>query len=232
MKAMIAALAALATLGGCTAIGDVRDPAVRRLTWFSYVSGDDMQCETGLDRVRLIHNAIWDEDVRVVEAVETPGSGYRVTELRLRAPNWAAVAIDPAAPELPWRGEQRTGTWGAAEMARLDSALAADGAFAPLARPVELEGQGFFWTGTGCRNGARWFHAWAYPGAAYDALRFPAVLAPLTPSGEAFAPAHPVVQAYPNQNPEAPRDFRMKAEADGVAGRLDLPHPPLGRFLP
>lgn len=232
MRGTIAAIAALAVLGGCAATGDVRDPAVRRLTWFSYVSGDDMQCETGLDRVRLVHNAIWDEDVRVIDAVETPGAGVSVTELRFRDPNWAEVLIDPAKPALPWRGEERSATWTPEQTVRLDAALAADGAFTRLAEAVELDGQGFFWTGAGCRGGKKWFHAWAYPGAAYAALGFPAVLAPLTPSGEAFVAAHPVVEAYPADDRNASREFRFKAEADGVANRPTLPRPPLNRFLP
>lgn len=232
MKGLIAGIAALATLAGCTATGDVRDPAVRRLTWFSYVSGDDMQCGTGVERLRLVHNAIWDEDVRVVDVVETPGAGYAVTELRFRDPNWAEVTIDLSNPSLPWRGETRTVTWSAAEMAKVRSAVAADGGFARLEAPVELDGQGFFWTVAACTDGARRFHAWAYPGAAYEALGFPKVLAPLTPSGEAFVAAHPIVHPYPDQNPETPRDFRLKAEADGVSGRLGLPRPPGNRFLP
>lgn len=232
MKGSIAAVAALAVLAGCTATGEVRDPAVRRLTWFSYVSGDDMQCETGLERLRLVQNAIWDEDVRVIDVVETPGAGYAVRELRFRNPDWSEVSVDLANPSLPWRGEEKTGTWSAAEMQRVSGAVAADGGYARLDKPVELEGQGFFWTLAACKDGAKAFHAWAYPSEAYAKLGFPAVVAPLTPSREPFAQAHPKVEDYPNQNRKALRDFGLKAEADGVSGRFGLAAPPLNRFLP
>ncbi len=225
-------LAALAALMGCTATGDVRDPAVRRLTWFSYVSGDDMQCELGLARLRLIHNAVWGENVRAIDVTETPGVGYAVREVRYAEPNWSEIEIGPGAKDWPWRGKTTERTWSAAEYAKVEAALAADGAFAPLAAPVALESRGFFWTAAGCKDGKRWFHAWAYPGAAYAALGFPAVLAPLSPSGEAFAAAHPDDRTYPEQTPKSVDDFVMKATANGVDGRLGLPRPPGNRFLP
>ncbi len=227
------ALVLLTAMGaGCAPTGDVQDPAVRRLTWFSYISGDDMQCETGIDRMRLVQNAIWDEDVRVVEATEVPGADAEVRENRLLRLDLTDIRIDMDAPRAPWRGDVREGRWTKAQYGAVVDALKADGAFAPLDRSVTLKGQGFFWTGTGCVGGKRWFHAWAYPSAAYDALTFPKVLAALVPSGQAFAVAHPVEQSYPEQNRKASRDFEMTATSTGISGRLDLPRPPLNRFLP
>jgi len=227
------AAAVLALVGtGCTPTGDVQDPAVRRLTWFSYLSGDDMQCETGIDRVRLVHNAIWDEDVRVIEATEVPGAGYKVKENLLLRIDWTDIRFDPEAPRAPWRGDVREGEWSQAQYATLMDALKADDAFVPLAQPLALKGQGFFWTGVGCANGKRWFHAWSYPSTAYEALTFPKVLEGLVPSGTAFASAHPEDKSYPDQNPKHPRDFEMTATSTGISGRLGLARPPLNRFLP
>lgn len=226
-----AGLAAL-LVAGCAPTGDVQDPAVRRLTWFSYISGDDMQCETGIDRIRLVHNAIWDEDVRVVEATEVPGAGVDVKENLLLRIDWTDIRLDLEAPRAPWRGDVREGRWTDAQYASVVEALKADGAFEPLAQPVTLAGQGFFWTGAGCVAGQRWFHAWAYPSAAYETLAFPKVVAGLVPSGKAFAQAHPIDQSYPEQNRDASRGFEMTATATGVSGRLQMPRPPLNRFLP
>ncbi len=229
----VGAAVLLAAIGtACAPTGDVQDPAVRRLTWFSYISGDDMQCETGIDRMRLVHNAIWDEDVRVVEATEVPGADAKVSENLLLRIDWTDIRIDPEALRAPWRGEVREGAWSKAQYAAVVDALKVDGAFTPLAQPLALKGQGFFWTGAGCVDGKRWFHAWAYPSAAYDALTFPKVLEGLVPSGKAFAVAHPIDQPYPEQNPKASRDFTMNATSTGISGRLGLPRPPLNRFLP
>ncbi|WP_337996950.1 hypothetical protein [Oleispirillum naphthae] len=202
-RAALAVCAAGALLSGCAATGDVADPAVRRLTWFSFISGDDLHaaCAPGTTSLRLAHNAVWDEDVRVIEA------GL-----------------------LPWRGERFAARWTAEQAEAVTAALAADGAFTPLAAPVRLSGQGFFWTGAGCLDGKPWFHAWAAPGAAYDALRFPA--AALLPSGRAFAAPRPQDQTYPEQNRKESRAFFLTATADGVSGRADLPPPPFSRFLP
>ncbi|MGE4527063.1 MAG: hypothetical protein AB7D00_01740 [Rhodospirillaceae bacterium] len=233
-RAALAGLAAGALLSGCAATGDVADPVVRRLTWFSFLSGDDLHaaCAPGSTSLRLVHNAVWDEDVRVIEAAGPATGEMTVSEQLYLGVDWSGVALGGEAGLLPWRGERFATRWTADQAAAVKTALAADGAFAPLAAPVRLAGQGFFWTGSGCLDGKPWFHAWAAPGAAYDALSFPAVLAPLLPAGRAFAAPRPQEETCPEQNRKAARAFFLTADADGVSGRADLPPPPFARFLP
>src|SRR4051812_9607683 len=54
---------------------NVDQPIVRSLNWFSYVGGDDIRaaCRTGeRSRVRLVYNALWEEQVRTYELFLQP----------------------------------------------------------------------------------------------------------------------------------------------------------------
>lgn len=233
-RAAVTALAAGVLLSACTATGDVSDPAVRRLTWFSFLSGDDLHaaCAPGTTSLRLVHNAVWDEDVRVIEATGPTGGAMTVSEQLYLGIDWTHATIAGEAGLLPWRGERFAAQWTAEQAKAVTAALAADGAFTPLSAPLRLTGQGFFWTGAGCVDGKPWFHAWAAPGAAYDALTFPAAVAPLLTSGRAFAAPRPAEETYPEQNRKQSRAFFFTVAADGVSGRANLPPPPFSRFLP
>jgi len=233
-RAARAAVAALALLSGCTATGDVSDPAVRRLTWFSFLSGDDLHaaCAPGETALRLVHNAVWDEDVRVIEASGPAAGPMAVNEQLFLRIDWSDVSLGGEEGLLPWRGQRFAAQWTAPQARAVTDALAADGAFAPMDAPLRLAGQGFFWTGTGCLDGKPWFHAWAAPSAAYDGLRFPAAVAPLLTSGRAFAVPRPEEETYPKRSQHEDRSFFLTATAEGVAGRMTLPPPPLSRFLP
>jgi hypothetical protein len=221
-------------LAGCAATGEVDDPVVRRVTWFSFLSGDDLRaaCVSGRTDLRLVHNAIWDEDVRVIEAKSDGQGGMAVREQLFLRVDWSSLSIDLSNPRAPWHGETVGGAWTATQAAGVVAALEADRAFVPLEKPLQLAGQGFFWTGAGCRDGRFWFHAWGYPSAEYEALVFPNVVQRLLPSKGVFAEAYDVTPAYPDRRPHQDRSFFLTAEAGGIAGRLDLPAPPVSGFLP
>jgi len=234
IRATRAAFAALALLCGCTATGRVDDPVVRRLTWFSFLSGDDLHaaCTPGRTALRLVHNAVWNEDVRVIEASGPAHGPMTVQERLFLRIDWSDITIGGKEGLLPWHGRGFSSAWTADEAAAVTAALSADGAFSPLATPVRLAGQGFFWTGTGCLDGKPWFHTWAAPSAAYDGLRFPVAVAPLLPSGRAFAQPRPDAETYPDYDPKKDDTFFLTATADGIAGRAGLPPPPFSWVLP
>src|SRR5437762_456402 len=53
----------------------VEQPIVRSFNWFSYVGGDDIRAacgKDGRDRLRLVYNAIYDEQVRTYEIFLQP----------------------------------------------------------------------------------------------------------------------------------------------------------------
>ena len=53
----------------------VEQPIVRSLNWFSYVAGDDIRAACrpgGRNRIRLVYNALWEEQVRTYEIFLQP----------------------------------------------------------------------------------------------------------------------------------------------------------------
>ena len=54
---------------------NVDQPIVRSFNWFAYVGGDDIRAACrpgGRNRVRLIYNALWEEQVRTYEIFLQP----------------------------------------------------------------------------------------------------------------------------------------------------------------
>jgi hypothetical protein len=54
---------------------NVDQPIVRSLNWFSYVASDDIRAACrpgGRDRLRLVYNALWEEQVRTYELFLQP----------------------------------------------------------------------------------------------------------------------------------------------------------------
>src|SRR6185369_3989227 len=80
MKVTFAAVFALALAAVSTASAQrpdrkVEEPIVRTFNWFSYAGGDDIRsaCESGgRNRVRLVYNAVWEEQVRAYEVFLQP----------------------------------------------------------------------------------------------------------------------------------------------------------------
>ena len=77
MKRVFAAAFALILLTSSTAFAQRADrnvdmPIIRSFHWFDYVGGDDIRQACGKDgrnRLRLVYNAIYDEQVRAYEPV-------------------------------------------------------------------------------------------------------------------------------------------------------------------
>src|SRR5689334_8870610 len=61
---------------------NVEQPVVRSLSWFSYVAADDIRadCRPGSrDRMRLVYNALWEEQVRTYELFLQPDGSAALT---------------------------------------------------------------------------------------------------------------------------------------------------------
>ncbi len=217
---------AVGILAGCSSTGSVDNPVVRRLSWFSFISGDDLRdaCQVGETNIRLTNNANYREDVRVL-AIHRDGQGqWQLDEDVMQAVNWANIVLDPNKLHLPWQPEKFSAKLTDEQADAVVQALTQDQAFVPLVGRVPLNSRSYFWTGAGCMNGQPWFHAWAYPSAAYANLTFPAVLEELQPSGRPFAPAQ-VEDDYPSDDRNYREFFVTYATAEGVAGRGGLSMP-------
>src|ERR1700751_6126832 len=67
-----------AGLAACSYRGDIDNPVVRKVSWFSYLDGTDIRaaCTEGAqDRYRLVYNVRYEEQLRSYEVVADGGGG-------------------------------------------------------------------------------------------------------------------------------------------------------------
>src|SRR5262249_48173552 len=97
-------------LAACTYRGDIDNPIVSGLSWFSYLDGTDIRtaCAGGApDRYRLVYNGRYEEQVRSYDiSADGAGGAYLVA----RARGTANVADIPRNKLLaPWRLHRSVG---------------------------------------------------------------------------------------------------------------------------
>jgi hypothetical protein len=185
--------------------GDVNNPFLRKFEWLSYLGGDDIRAACGpaaVDRVRLIYNGNWKEQVRIYELGTKDPSQL---DQRVIGPG-NLFSIDATDFLAPWRGTTASATLTPAERDRLWQALAASGAYSSPSTTLTLPSDAFYWVVASCRSGAFHLTAWLYPSPRFEHATFPAVLAAFDRTGMAFNPPRPwtEVKAAPLGTAENP----------------------------
>lgn len=175
-------LTALSALASCTwRGGDIGDPLERKTHWFSFVAGDDIRatCAAGTpDRVRLVYNAVYDEQLRI----------YELDALRrllvIRAVNQGSAArLSADDPLAPWRAVEAKVQLDQGAYDGLVQSFAQGGMFAAPPVGLELPSRSYYWTAATCKDGRFGFTAWKYPSAAFAAMGFDARLFALDTTG-------------------------------------------------
>lgn len=176
-------LATLVTglLAGCTTDGEIDNPAQRRATWFSFLSGDDIaaECEaSGRERYRLTYIADREIQVRVydIDADVTPTPQLRTRVLQVAASEWFPVPLfeDPSRPFRPY--DFVTSLSDDDLNAVREDLLKAGWSTEPPPIGRKIASHSYAWLVAGCRDGAFSFQVWEYPDAEFANLTFPDVL--------------------------------------------------------
>lgn len=207
-RAMILGLLFLAA---CATDGDVSNPILRKLSWFSYLQGDDLRAACGPvspGRYRLIYNANYTEQVRIYDLSTAPPG--HMTQRVVDGGHLASWTLGE--PFAPWSGQTAEVETSPAQMRGLVAALAAAGGFGRPAEGLELESDSFFWTLAACHDGRYHFTAWpqtAPPG-------FVASLQAVDATGVPFNPPRAV--APPLRSTEPRLAFRLRVGANGLWG--------------
>jgi hypothetical protein len=158
----------------------VGQPVVRSFNWFSYVGGDDIRstCQAGSrNHVRLIYNAIWQEQVRTYEMFLQPDGTAGMTVGVLQSQGIGGDVSNL----LISRGSDVTGPWqmrkgqrilNVAETHELVGLLEKSSAFGPPQDGLRLPDNDFWWTVASCRNGVWGFQAYHYPTDGFANVKF------------------------------------------------------------
>lgn len=156
---------------------NVDQPIVRSFHWFSYVAGDDIReacVPGGRNRVRLVYNAIWEEQVRTYEIFLQP-DGVAGLNIGVLSDQGRANSISIGSPgdvTAPWRMKQGQRLLLEAETRELVGLLDASAAFGPPPDGLRLPDNDFWWTVASCRNGTWGFQAYHHPTDGFVRARF------------------------------------------------------------
>lgn len=159
---------------------NVEQPVVRSLNWFSYVAADDVRaaCQPGgRNRLRLVYNALWEEQVRTYEVFLQPDgtAGLNIGVLVDQGPstNVSTITIGSLSDlTSPWRMRKGQRLLDPAQTADLMASLQASAAFGPPRDGMRLPDNDFWWTVASCRNGVWGFQAYHYPTDRFANVRF------------------------------------------------------------
>ena len=224
-KGLSLALACTVLAAGCASIGPTDNPVARRLTWISYVSGDDLRTtcsKDGPERYRLVFNADYNQHVRTYDLTADPADGGATLEARvIEATDLARIdATDPLANV---RGRTAQTRLTPPQFAALVASLGESGAFDGLPDRLRLRSNGIYWLVNGCHGGRWFFSAYPYPDARYVDIRFVERLRAFDRTGVPF----PALREPAGQSPTLPRDepgsdFQLDVDGSGVIGPTHL----------
>jgi hypothetical protein len=182
MKWMTAAAAGLALAVGSPVWAQRPDryvdpPIVRSFNWFSYVGGDDIRNACGRDgrnRLRLIYNARYSEQVRTYEIFLQPDgtAGMSIGVLADQGVVSNLLLRDGGDVLKPWSMRHGERILRAGETSELLALLQASAAFGPPREGMRLPDVDFWWTVASCRNGVWGFQAYHYPTDGFANVKF------------------------------------------------------------
>ncbi len=223
---LAASLVTFAVLSACTYRGAIDNSATWKVTWYSYISADDIRrsCVSGAPlHYRFIYNADYESHIRSYEVVaDGAGGAYQIS----RAISGSGVDItalelsDPFAIGGRWeRGEHRLSP---VQLASLKASLRDSGVFGGAPVGLRLYSNQYFWVAALCDDGEFYFDAWLYPSKEFEAISFPEFLF----TGDNLALAAPPPRRVPSagrlrgdRRGEKPNPiFELRVGEDGFQG--------------
>lgn len=225
----------LLLLAGCTYRGDLETPFAQKLTWFSLLNGDDVRaaCAPGApERIRLVYNGRYQEQLRVYDLVESDRSGPNAggAQVTVRVQDAASYnklgSIDLTTPLSAWGWRRSEAMLGPDDYARLKRMLREAGLGARTPVGTELRSTRFYWIAIACLDGAVEFQAWQDPQVDVTRLPFVSLLLAADQTGVPFnAPRQLSAAEAALDEPGPQRDggyrgFSMRVTEDGLGGRL------------
>jgi len=160
-------------LSACAYRGDVDNPLVRKVAWFSYLDGADIRaaCAEGApDSYRLVYNGRYEEQLRSYE-ITADGTGGAYLIARAKGP---ANAFDISLDDVlaPWRWQRSEARLSPEEFRQWVSLLEVSGQFGGAPVGLRLFSGDFYWVGSACHDGVFHYHAWLFSEDQFRLVRF------------------------------------------------------------
>lgn len=157
----VAVLVGVATMGGCVSDGDISNPVVRKVAYFSYLNGDDIraQCHPGADdHLRVVFNGRYNDQVRIYNLTSDAGRPVLHEKILTDTVVNQGFTINDLGSRLS--GQDYTTRLSASEARALWSAMDKAGTFAPPVEGTRLQSDTLWWLAVGCHGGQPFFHTW------------------------------------------------------------------------
>jgi hypothetical protein len=155
----------------------VDPPIVRSFNWFSFVGGDDIRENCGRDgrnRLRLVYNAIYSEQVRTYDIFLQPDgtAGMNIGVLADQGVVSNLLLRDGGDVLKPWSMRRGERLLNPDETRELVGLLQASAGFGPPRDGMRLPDVDFWWTVASCRDGVWGFQAYHYASDGFANVRF------------------------------------------------------------
>lgn len=168
------AVACALILSGCASLGPDEEAGARKLTWFSYVNGEDLRAQCSSDepdRYRLIYNSKANAQLRTYEVraaeVGDEQDGGALVEARV-IPADALLQRDPEDTLATGQAASMRLYLSPDQFERLTSRLAESGAFDGSSMELHTRPAGVFWLASGCHEGAYFLTAFSNPSDKFE----------------------------------------------------------------
>ena len=193
----------------------VDPPIVRSFNWFAFVGGDDIRANCGKDgrnRMRLIYNAIYSEQVRTYELFLQPDgtAGLSIGVLADQGVVSNLLMNNGGDVLKPWSMKHGERILNAGETRDLMALFQASAAFGPPRDGLRLPDVDFWWTVASCRDGVWGFQAYHYPTDGFANVKFAQTLFSFDTVPVPVNPPRKLVPAELRRDPNAPVNH-MKA---------------------
>lgn len=231
LLALVASLAAACAYRGGT------DVFTTRVTWFSYLNGDDIRArcvEGGPSLYRFVYNAVYTRDVRTYALSPAADGEHWILRARaLGGPLIQEIVIeeplktateDPLRLLDPLAGRRAETVLSARDIDAFEAALVQSGFYRPAPAGLRLPSEEYYWIGIACTKGRVHFNAFLWPSRRFDALTFPALLFAWDPTGEPppLPQPRPFAGLDEDQASKGMRSFTLTVGSNGLAGHFTL----------
>jgi hypothetical protein len=229
--AVLLAFSGFVAVSACTYSGRVDDPVSRKLTWFSFINGDDIRGRCGTSasewEVRLVYNGNYERQLRSYHIV-SDGAGGAFVSAQATPDDYGSVTVlsvsDPLAA-VRWKTSQTR----VAPDARtaLEAKLRDSGLYGATPSGLRLPSWGWYWTATACKDGKVYYNAWLYPSKRWEKQNFRDILMAYDATGVAFTRPIPAAEARVSQRSQYDEKgsrirFTLQVGEDGLKGTTQL----------
>ena len=229
IRVNLAAGLALLLASACTYSGGIERPGVQKVSWFSYLNGDDIRRDcsaNSVPRARLIYNGQYEEQIRSYELV---GDGHGGALYTVRVQSRASLTnFTLNNPLQPWAWQTNEVLLSPPEIQGFETALRQSGAYGPTPKGLRLHSRNFYWIFIACREGVIHYNAWLHPSERWDEIVFDDWLLRFDESGVAVReprfvdPAERLSDRITAGDDDSSVNFDIQIGDNGLVGHLSF----------